>query len=471
MTERFDLTIIGCGPAGYSAAVRAARLGMKTACIDRSARLGGVCLNVGCIPSKALLDSSEVYELAAGKMRAHGVITDGVRLDLPTLMERKNAVVRELTGQLRRLLETNRVTILTGEARLIGPNEVEIRTEAEAKRFGTRFVLIATGSRPVELPMIPFDGSMVVDSTGALSFSEVPKRLAVIGGGAIGLELGSVWRRLGAEVTVIELMPQIVPNMDGQIARTLKRILGKQGMQFFTNTKLTAATVHDGEVELQLEEDGKPKSLVVDKVLVGVGRTPNMEGIGLEELGVAVDAATRRIVVDAHLQTTVSGIYAAGDVVAGPMLAHKAMAEGVAAVEAMAGQEPDLDYNLVPSVVYTSPEVASVGYTEEWLKAKGSAYVTGVFPYGGNGRAWCAGETEGIAKIIAHAATGRILGVHLLGPRASDIVMEGVLAIRSGLTMQEVMSTVHAHPTFSEAVMEAAGLAAAQAGKTKPQPK
>ncbi|MEW6260861.1 MAG: dihydrolipoyl dehydrogenase [Thermodesulfobacteriota bacterium] len=470
MTEAFDLTIIGGGPAGYTAAVRASRLGMKTVCIDRSARLGGVCLNVGCIPSKALLDSSEVYDLAVRKMHAHGVITDSVRLDLPTLMQRKDAVVRELTGQLQRLLETNRVTIVTGEARLIGPNIVEIRNESETKRIESRFILIATGSRSVELPMLPFDGSTVVDSTGALSFSEVPKRLAVIGGGAIGLELGSVWQRLGAMVTVIELMPQILPNMDGQIARTLKRVLGKQGMQFLTNTKLTAATIHNGKVELQLEENGKQNILAVDKVLVAVGRTPNIEGIGLSEVGVAVDTATRRIVVDAHLQTTVSGIYAAGDVVAGPMLAHKAMSEGVAAVEAMAGQEPDLDYGLVPSVVYTSPEVASVGYTEEWLKARGSAYVTGVFPYGGNGRAWCAGETEGIAKIIAHAASGRILGVHILGPRASDIIMEGVLAIRSGMTARELLSTVHAHPTFSEAVMDAAGLAV-QAGKAKPQPK
>ncbi len=470
MAETFDLTIVGGGPAGYTAAVRAARFGMKTACIDRSAQLGGVCLNVGCIPSKALLDSSEVYELAVSKMKAHGVITDGVRLDLPTLMHRKDAVVRELTGQVRRLLETNRVTILTGEARLIGPNSVEIRSEAETKRIDTRYVLIATGSRPVELPMLPFNGTTVVDSTGAISFSEVPKRLAVIGGGAIGLELGSVWLRLGAEVTVIELMPQIVPNMDGQIARTLKRILGKQGMGFLTNTKLTAASIRDGEVELQLEEDGKPKTLVVDKVLVGVGRTPNVEGIGLSELGIAVDAATKRIVVDAHFQTTVSGIYAAGDVVAGPMLAHKAMAEGAAAVEAMTGLEPDLDHSLIPSVVYTRPEVASVGYTEEWLKERGSSYMTGAFPYGGNGRAWCAGETEGIVKVIAHAVSGRILGVHILGPRVSDIIMEGVLAIRSGMTAQELLSTVHAHPTFSEAVMEAAGLAV-QAGKAKPKPK
>ena len=470
MTQRYDLVIIGGGPAGYTAAVRAARLGMKTACIERSSRLGGVCLNVGCIPSKALLDSSEIFELARLRMKTHGVLVQEIQLDLAEAMKRKEAVVNELTGQVRRLLENSRVDIVQGDARLISANHVEVTTESGETSLEAGFVLLAMGSRPIELPQFPIDGKTVVDSTGALSFDAVPKRLAIIGAGAIGLELGSVWRRYGTEVTVIEMLPQIVPNLDGQISRTLKRILSKQGMQFLLKTKVLSADIRPEEVTLHLDEEGRTTSLTVDKVLVAVGRIPNTDGLGLSELGVQIDPKTRRIVVDSRLQTSVKGVYAAGDLVPGPMLAHKAMAEGIAAVEAMAGADPDLPDELIPSVVYTNPEVASVGHSEEWLKSQGIPYITGVFPYGGNGRAWCAGETDGLAKVIAHAQTDRLLGIHLIGPRASDIIAECIMAMRMGVSAEELASTVHAHPTFAEALMEAAGIVGT-ARKAKAKPK
>ena len=455
--ETYDLIIIGSGPGGYVAAVRAAQLGLKTACVEKSSRLGGVCLNVGCIPSKALLDSSEYYHLAKDHFAEHGIKTGKVGLDLATMMARKDNVVGELTANVRKLLEGHGIAVLHGTARLKGGGSVEVAPE-EGKAFtikGTS-ILLATGSAPVEVPGLEFDGERIVSSTEALDFDTVPKHLGVVGGGYIGLELGSVWMRLGAKVTVIEMMPKIATTLDGQVGRTLDRILRKQGLTMRLKTRVKEAKSSGKKVKVTLEADGAKESMTFDRLLVAVGRRPLTTGLGLEELGIELDPKTGQVLVDTTYQTNIQGIYAIGDLAPGPMLAHKASAEGIAAVECIAGRAGEVNYDTIPAVVYTWPEVAAVGLTEEEAKARGIPYCVGTYPFSGAGRARCMGEKEGFVKLIAHGKTDRILGVHIIGPRAADIIAECVLAMEFGASSEDIARTVHGHPTFSEALQEAA---------------
>ncbi|MEA3230247.1 MAG: dihydrolipoyl dehydrogenase [Thermodesulfobacteriota bacterium] len=455
--KNYDLVIIGSGPGGYVAAVRATQLGLKTACVEKSPRLGGVCLNVGCIPSKALLDSSEYYHLAKTHFADHGIKTGRISLDLPAVMARKDKVVKELTENVRKLLDGNGIDIIQGTASLVGNNQVKIATNGKrSKTLEGKNILLATGSTPVEVPGLPFDGDRIVDSTDALSFASVPKHLGIVGAGFIGLELGSVWQRYGAKVTVIEMLPKIGTTLDGQVARTLDRILRKQGFEFRMSTRVAGAKVIKNKVQTVLETDGKPSKLTVDRLLVSVGRQPLTEGLGLEKIGVATDPATGQIPVDETYRTNIPGIYAIGDLIPGPMLAHKASAEGIAAVECIAGHAGEVNYDAIPSVIYTWPEVASVGLTEEQVKARDVPYCVGSYPFSGTGRARCMGETDGFVKLITHGKTDRILGVHIIGPRAADMIAECVLAVEFGASSEDIARTIHGHPTFSEALQEAA---------------
>ena len=453
----YDVVIIGSGPGGYVAAVRAAQLGLTTVCIEKAPRLGGVCLNVGCIPSKALLDSSEYFHLARHHFPRHGIQMENVSLDLPTMMARKEKVVADLTHNVRQLLENHKVEILHGTARLEGPGKVAVETEDGAPMtLAAKNILLATGSAPIDVPAMAFDGQQIVSSTEALAFDRVPEHLGIVGGGYIGLELGSVWMRLGAKVTVIEMLPKIGTTLDGQVGRTLDRILRKQGFDFRLNTQVIEAAADGDKVTVTVETKGEQARLSFDRLLVSVGRRPNISGLGLEEVGVQLDDGTGHIRVDATCQTSVPGIYAIGDLVPGPMLAHKASAEGIAAVESMAGRAGDVNYDTIPAVVYTAPEVASVGLTEEQAKERRIPYCVGSYPFTGAGRARCMGETDGFVKLIAHSKTDRILGVHIIGPRAADMIAECVLAMEFGASSEDIARTIHGHPTFAEALQEAA---------------
>ena len=461
--EKYDVIIIGAGPGGYVAAVRAVKLGMKVACIEKEDRLGGVCLNVGCIPSKALLDSSEYYSLAKNKFSGHGINIKEISIDLDVMMQRKQQVVESLTDSVRQLLETNKIDVIHGQASLVSGTEVKIDSADGASPTTTRTItaaniLLATGSRPVEVKGLAFDGKQIVSSTEALAFESIPEHLVVVGGGYIGLELGSVWARLGAKVTVIEMMPNIAGATDGQVSRTLLRILKKQGLKIELNTKVLKAETNNGSVEVTIEKKGKPETLTCDKVLVAVGRQPLTDGLNLSAAGVETDAAGR-IVVDEKFRTTAKSIYAIGDLIAGPMLAHKASAEGRAAVENMAGRAGEVNYDAIPGIVYTWPEVASVGLTEDQLKERKIPYCVGTYPFTGAGRARCMGETDGFVKMLSHTKTDRILGVHIIGPRASDMIAEAVLAIETGASSEDIARVIHGHPTFSEALQESAMVA------------
>ena len=455
--ETYDLIIIGSGPGGYVAAVRATQLGLKTACIEKEKSLGGVCLNVGCIPSKALLDSSEYFHLAQDHFKEHGINLEKVELDLAAMMRRKKKVVFELTENVRKLLEGNGVTIVPGTARLISAEQIEVKSGPKKRQtFSAKSILLATGSSPIQVPGLEFDGKKIVSSTEALSFDTVPKHLGIVGGGYIGLELGSVWRRLGAKVTVIEMLPKIAGPLDGQIGRALDRLLRKQGLSFRLNTKVTKAQKKGNTLQLTLIANDKEETLRVNKLLVSVGRKPNSEGLGLKKIGVMLDSKTGQVIVDTGYRTTVPNIYAIGDLIPGPMLAHKASAEGIAAVECIAGLAGEVNYDAIPSVVYTWPEVASVGLTEERVKALDIPYCVGRYPFSGTGRARCMGEKDGFVKIIAHGKTDRILGVHIIGPRAADMIAECGLALEFGASSEDIARTVHGHPTFAEALQEAA---------------
>ena len=455
-TEKTDLVIVGGGPGGYVAAVKAAQLKMKVVCVEKAARLGGVCLRKGCIPSKALLDSSEYYHLAKEKFAAHGIKTGKVSLDLPTMMARKEEVVKGLTDNVRSLLQRNKVEIIHGSASLAAADRVEVATDEGTRMLQADKILLATGSEPVSVPGLEFDGEYIVSSSGALNFDAVPKAFGVVGGGYIGLELGSVWLRLGSKVSVIEMLPQIATLLDGQVARTLLRILKKQGLEFHLKTRVTGAKVVNNKVKVTIEKDDQKKTLTFDRLLVAVGRRPLTAGLNLEQVGVRTDPQTGQIVVDETFQTSVAGIYAIGDLIAGPALAHKASAEGIAAVECMAGLPGEVNYDAVPAVIYTAPEVASVGLTEEQVKERKIPYCTGTYPFTGAGRARCMGETDGFVKMISHRKTDRILGVHILGARAADMIAEAVLAVEMGASAEDIARTVHGHPTFAEALMEAA---------------
>jgi dihydrolipoamide dehydrogenase len=448
----YDLVVIGAGPGGYTAAIRAAQLGMTVAVVEKDASLGGTCLNVGCIPSKALLDSSEHYHHALHRLAAHGVKTNGVTLDLPAMMKRKEQVVRGLTQGIAGLFKKNKIASLRGLARIAGPGRVDVAGETvEAQR-----ILVASGSEATPLRGLPFDGERIVSSTEALALPAVPKRLLVVGAGAVGLELGSVWRRLGAEVTVAEFLPQIASTFDQSIARLLQRALEKQGLVFRLETSAQGAERTAEGVRVTLvPKHGEPATLDVDLVLVAVGRRAYTDGLGAREAGVAFDDRGR-IVVNERFETSVAGVFAIGDCIAGPMLAHKAEEDGVAAVEMMAGQPGHVDWDRVPNVIYTAPELASVGIGEDEAGRRGLTVRTGTFPFTANARAKALGETEGQVKIVADAATDRVLGVAILGPRASDLIAEATLALEFSASSEDLARTIHAHPTLPEAMKEAA---------------
>ena len=451
---KVDLAVVGAGPGGYVAALRAAQLGMRVACIDREPALGGTCLRIGCIPSKALLDSSELYVQTRSGLGLHGITVTEARLDLGAMMQRKDAVVHTLTDGVRALFSQNRVVRVEGTARLVPPGQLQI-DGVERQSIEAQHVLIATGSEPAPLPGLEFDGKFIVTSEEALAFEAVPGRLLVVGAGAVGLELGSVWARLGAEVRVVELLDRIVPGADPELARALQRNLERQGLRFDLGARAQAATVQEGRVEVVIESGGRTASDTFDRVLVAIGRRPYTTGLGLEALGIARDAKGR-IVVDEDYQTAAAGVHAIGDVIAGPMLAHKASEEGMACVERLAGQATRVNYGAIPSVVYTAPELAWVGRTEQECRETGVDIRVGTFPFVASGRARALGETDGLVKIVADARTDRVLGVHILGARASDLIAEAVLALEFGASAEDLARTCHAHPTLSEAVREAA---------------
>ena len=453
MSDSFDVIVIGAGPGGYVCAIRAAQLGLKVACVEKRATLGGTCLNVGCIPSKALLQSSEHFEEANHKLAEHGVHVGQVSLDLGRMQARKGEVVGANVKGVEFLFKKNKVTWLKGEGRITAPGTVQV----EGTDYAAKNIVIATGGDVIPLPGVPIDEKRIVTSTGALELDQVPGHLVVIGGGYIGLELGSVWHRLGAEVTVVEYLDRLVPAMDTEVGKAFERILGKQGLKFRLKTKVTGAEVDDAGVNLTVEpaEGGTAETLRADVVLVAIGRRPYVDSLGLEALGVALDERGR-VRTDEHFATSVPGIWAIGDVIAGPMLAHKAEEEGVALAEQLAGQKPHVNYNVIPGVVYTWPEVASVGETEEQLKARGQGYKVGKFPFTANGRARAMGDMDGFVKILADDKSDRVLGAHILGPDAGTLIAEIAIAMEFGASAEDVARTCHAHPSLNEAVKEAA---------------
>jgi dihydrolipoamide dehydrogenase len=471
--QQYDVLVVGAGPGGYVAAIRAAQLGFKTALIEKRDRLGGTCLNVGCIPSKALLDSSELYATATSKLKDHGITADGVRLDLDAMQARKRSVVEQLTGGVAQLMKGRKVTVVHGTASLVRPakgatpedaHTVKVSTGSGEEQLQATHVILATGSVPIELPFMPFDGTTIISSTEALELASVPDHLVVVGAGAIGLELGSVWARLGSRVTVVEIMPEILPGWDHQVAKTMRRELSKQGMEFLLEHKVTGATAKKGSAEVTVDPPAKqgddtasePITLSARKVLVAVGRRAYLDQLGIEEYGVKLDTDGRRVAVDEHYRTSVNGVYAIGDVIHGPMLAHKAEDEGIAAVERIAGIAGHVSYNTIPGVVYTHPEAASVGMTEAQLKEAGTEYRRGTFSFAANGRALALGQSGGFVKILADAATDRVLGAHVVGPWASDLIAELTTVMEFAGSAEDVARIVHAHPTLPEAVREAA---------------
>jgi dihydrolipoamide dehydrogenase len=453
MSENFDVIVIGSGPGGYVCAIRAAQLGMKVACVEKRATLGGTCLNIGCIPSKALLQSSENFEQAAHEMKDHGILIGEVKLDLARMQARKGEVVGANTKGVEFLFKKNKITWIKGAASFTGANTIEVA----GKAYSAKSIVIATGSDSVPLKGVEIDEKRIVTSTGALELDKVPGHMVVIGGGVIGLELGSVWRRLGAEVTVIEFLDRITPGLDNEISTAFQKVLAKQGFKFKLGHKVTAAKNSDQGVTLTVEpaKGGAAEEIQADIVLLAIGRYAYTEGLNLAAAGVETDERGR-VKTDAHFATNVPGVYAIGDVIAGPMLAHKAEDEGVALAERLAGQAGHVNYDAIPSVVYTWPEVAAVGKTEEELKAAGVAYVVGKFPFTANGRARAMGATDGFVKILAEKGTDRVLGAHILGPDAGTLIAELTTAIEFGASAEDVGRICHAHPTLSEAVKEAA---------------
>ncbi|MDA3950695.1 MAG: dihydrolipoyl dehydrogenase [Spirochaeta sp.] len=482
---RYDVVVIGAGPGGYVAAIRASQLGLKTALVEQRKALGGTCLNVGCIPSKALLDTSEFFARARDEAGAHGISLGTPAIDVAAMMKRKDGVVQKLTGGVASRMKMNKVDVYAGVGRLLGAGDGAADGAKSASATGStgdaqqrvgvfpdgagesgdaapvqtlvaNNVILATGSAPVELPFLPFDGKTVVDSTGALLFETVPRHLVVVGGGVIGLELGSVWSRLGAKVTVVEVLPQIMNGWDTTVAKTMKRELSKQGIEFLLKTKVTGVKVSRGTATLSATAaDDSPVELKADKVLVAVGRRPVTAGSGCDTVGVELDEAGR-VTTDAHGRTSVPGIWAVGDIVTGPMLAHKAEDDGMAVAEQIAGKAGHVNYETVPNVIYTWPEAASVGKTEDQLKADGVAYRSGSFPFAANGRALAMDSTGGMVRILADEETDRILGAHIVGPWASDLIGEIVSVMEFGGSAEDIARTVHAHPTLSEVVREAA---------------
>ncbi|MEW5916245.1 MAG: dihydrolipoyl dehydrogenase [Gemmatimonadota bacterium] len=451
-----DVVVIGGGPGGYVAAIRAAQLGLKTICVEMDKTLGGTCVNVGCIPSKALLQSSEHYEFLNHHAAEHGIGVDGLRLDLAQMLKRKDEVVGANTRGVEFLFRKNKVTWARGRGTLKAGNVVEVRDDSGATQaFAAKNVIIATGSTPIELPFLKFDEQRVVSNIGALTFAEVPKHLIVIGGGVIGLELGSVWRRLGAKVTVVELMPTILPGNDADVIKEADRVFRRQGMDLRVGTRVRGASTEDGYVAITTEKDGSSETLQADRVLVSVGRSPALTGIDAASLGIAT-GPRGEIQVDAQMRTNVPNVYAIGDAVGGKLLAHKAEEEGVVAAEVIAGHQAAMHYHTIPSIVYTWPEIASVGATEAEARKENADIRVGRFPFSANGRARTMGESSGFVKFIADARTNELLGCHMIGPNVSELMSEVVLAMEYRASADDVAATVHSHPTLSEATKEAA---------------
>jgi dihydrolipoamide dehydrogenase len=450
--QEHDLVILGAGPGGYVAAIRGAQLGLNVACIEQEPVLGGVCLRIGCIPSKALLESSQRFWEARQEFAAHGILCSEVKMDLGAMLRRKDQVVTTLTRGVEALFKKNKVTRYLGRGRIDGPGRVVVEGGKETLELKAKWILIATGSRPATLPGVELDGEHIGTSTQALGYAEVPKHLVVIGGGYIGLELGSVWRRLGAKVTVLEYLDRILFGLDSEIAAEAKKLLAKQGLEFRLNCKVTSARWQGGECRVE-SEGHEPISC--DRVLMAVGRIPNTEHLGLESIGVELHKKGS-IPVNEHFATSAEGVFAIGDVIAGPMLAHKAEEEGIACVEYIVTGRGHVNYQAIPAVVYTHPEIGAVGETEEELKEMGVDYKKGAFPFRGNGRARTLGQVEGFIKILADSKTDRIIGVHILGPHAGDLINESALAISCAASSEDLARTSHMHPTLGEALREAA---------------
>jgi len=453
MTEQYDVVVIGSGPGGYVAAIRCAQLGLKTACIEKGP-LGGTCLNVGCIPSKALLHSSHLVYSLSHEMADHGITIENASFEFDDMMARKNKIVSTFNQGVGALFQKNKITQYQGTGTLISPTRIQIQGE-KTEEIEATHTIIATGSTPINLPFLPIDEKQVITSTGALSLPDIPEKMIVIGAGVIGVELGSVYNRLGSEVTFVEFLPKICPTLDPAISKAFQKILEGQGLTFHLNTKVTSAEISDSKVALLADKEGETLSFAGDVVLCSIGRKPNTENLGLENVGLQTDQKGF-IPINGRFQTQVPQLYAIGDVVDGPMLAHKASEEGVAVAEIIAGENPSISYMAIPSVVYTEPEVAAVGLTEEEAKAQGLTVKTGSFPFKTNSRAKCTGQEEGMVKIVSDAKTDTILGIHILGSHASEIIAEGVLAIEKRMTTLELANTPHAHPTLSETVKEAA---------------
>ncbi len=447
-----DLIVIGAGPGGYTAAIRAAQLGLDVACVEKERELGGTCLRIGCIPSKALLESSERYEEAHMGLADHGVVTGSVKLDLARMLKRKDRVVTSLTKGVAGLLRKNKITRYTGYARFLSPTRLLVNGARDPFETEARHILIATGSKSTSLPGIECDGNLVGTSTEALSYPEVPNRLAVIGAGYIGLEMGSVWRRLGARVVVFEYLDRILPGMDSEVAAAAQKLLARQGMEFRLSSRVTSTRASEGECTVECEGMEPDR---FDRVLVAVGRKPNTDGLDLQAAGIETDDRGR-ITVNDRFQTSAQGVYAVGDVIRGPMLAHKAEEEGVACVECIVTGYGHVNYQAIPGVVYTHPEIASVGMTEDDLTSKGLPYRKGVFPFMANGRAKAMASTDGFVKILAARDTDRVVGVHIIGPRAGDLIAEAAVAIEFGASSEDIARSSHAHPTLAEVIKEAA---------------
>jgi dihydrolipoamide dehydrogenase len=456
--SEFDLVVIGGGPGGYVAAIKAAQLGLKVACVEKRGALGGTCLNVGCIPSKALLNSSHLYEQASHSFSNHGIKVSGLSLDVASMQKHKDDIVKGLTKGIEGLFAKNKVTYLKGLGAINKQGEVSVTLEdSKIEVIKTKNILIATGSEPAGLPGIETDGKKIITSDQAIHLTYVPKKLVVIGAGVVGLELGSVWRRLGSEVTVIEYLDKILPPMDDEVSKTFQNTLEKQGINFKLGTKVTSAKANSKGVEITIQSvnDGNTETISSDILLVAIGRKPYTTGLGLKEAGVKLDDRGR-IITDAHFQTNISGIYAIGDVIAGPMLAHKAEEDGIAAVEIMVGQAGHVNYDLVPSVVYTHPEIAMIGKTEEQLKASSVAYKKGKFPFLANSRARTVDETDGFVKILADKDTDEVLGVHIIGPQAGTLIGEASVAMAYRASSEDIARICHSHPDLNEALKEAA---------------
>jgi len=454
---QYDVIVIGSGPGGYVAAIRAAQLGLKTACIEKYSTFGGTCLNVGCIPSKALLDSSEHFYNASHTFKTHGINLDNLSVDFAEMIKRKDQVVADNTSGITFLFKKNKITSYQGVGSFVDKNTVKVKkADGSEETITGKNVIIATGSKPSSLPFLKIDKQRIITSTEALKLPEVPKHLILIGGGVIGLELGSVYARLGSKVSVVEFMDAIIPTMDRGLSRELQKVLTKLGMDFYLGHKVTGATSDGKEVTVTFDSpNGEKKELKGDYCLVAVGRVAYTDGLGLENIGITVEERGKKITVDEYLETKVKGVYAIGDVVRGAMLAHKAEDEGTFVAEIIAGQKPHINYNLIPGVVYTWPEVASVGYTEEQLKEKGVKYKSGSFPFKASGRARASMDLDGFVKVLADATTDEILGVHMIGPRAADMIAEAVVAMEYRASAEDVSRMSHAHPTYTEAMREA----------------